>query len=160
KKDGAFTYTTSDLATIRYRIETWNPDAILYAVDKRQALHFQNLFAAARRWGCDRVALQHIRFGSVLGEDGKPLQTRKGGAVELESLLDEAVQRAGQQYQQSLKERRERGEDVPELGAEDRRQLEEAIGIGAVKYADLAQNRTSDYKFSFAKMLAMDGNTA
>ena len=160
KKDGAFTYTTSDLATIRYRVETWKPDTILYVVDARQALHFQNLFAAARLWGFDRVELTHVSFGSVLGEDKKPIKTREGGAVELGSLLDEAVQRAGQVYEQSRKERIERGEEVPTMSDKERKQVEEAVGIGAVKYADLCQNRTTDYIFSWSKMLAMNGNTA
>ena len=160
KKDGAFTYTTSDLATIRYRVETWKPDTILYVVDARQALHFQNLFAAARIWGYDQVELTHVSFGSVLGEDKKPIKTREGGAVELGSLLDEAVQRAGQVYEQSRNERLERGEEVPALSAEERTQVEEAVGLGAVKYADLCQNRTTDYIFSWPKMLAMNGNTA
>lgn len=160
KKDGAFTYTTSDLATIRYRIDTWKPDAILYVVDSRQALHFQNLFEAAHRWGFDKVELAHISFGSVLGEDRKPLKTREGGAVELGSLLDEAVLRAGQMYEQLRRERMERGEEVPALTADERRQVEEAVGIGAVKYADLCQNRATDYVFSWPKMLAMNGNTA
>jgi arginyl-tRNA synthetase len=160
KKDGAFTYTTSDLATIRYRVDSWKPDTVLYVVDARQALHFQNLFAAARLWGYDQVELTHVSFGSVLGEDKKPIKTREGGAVELGSLLDEAVQRAGQVYEQSRKEREDRGEDVPILSAEERKQVEEAVGIGAVKYADLCQNRTTDYIFSWPKMLAMSGNTA
>ena len=160
KKDGAFTYTTSDLATIRYRVDTWKPDTILYVVDARQALHFQNLFAAARIWGYDQVELTHVSFGSVLGEDKKPIRTREGGAVELGSLLDEAVQRAGQVYEQSRNERLERGEEVPALSAEERTQVEEAVGLGAVKYADLCQNRTTDYIFSWPKMLAMNGNTA
>jgi len=160
KKDGAFTYTTSDLACIRYRMDTWHPDAILYIVDARQALHFQNLFEAARRWGYDKVELAHISFGSVLGEDRKPLKTREGGAVELGSLLDEAVQRAGQVYAQTRQEALERGEDTPELSADELRQVQEAVGIGAVKYADLCQNRTTDYVFSWPKMLAMNGNTA
>jgi arginyl-tRNA synthetase len=160
KRDGAFTYTTSDLATIRYRANTWHPDAMLYVVDARQALHFKNLFAAARRWGYDRVLLEHVSFGSVLGENRAPLKTREGGAVELGALLDEAVQRAGEVYEQSRRERFERGEEVPELSADERRQVEEAVGIGAVKYADLCQNRTSDYVFSWSKMLAMNGNTA
>ncbi len=160
KRDGAFTYTTSDLATIRYRLEQFQPQTILYVVDARQALHFQNLFQAARRAGFDQVKLEHIPFGSVLGEDRRPLKTREGGTVELGALLDEAVQRAGQLYEQLRQERRQRGEDVPEVGADERRQIEEAVGIGAVKYADLCQNRASDYVFSWPKMLAMTGNTA
>jgi arginyl-tRNA synthetase len=160
KKDGAFTYTTTDLATIRYRVENWHPDTMLYVVDARQALHFKNLFDAARRWGYDQVELEHISFGSVLGADGKPIKTREGGAVELESLLNESVERAAAVYEQSRRERRERGEDVPELDAAERKQIAEVVGLGAVKYADLSQNRTTDYRFSWDKMLAMDGNTA
>ncbi len=159
KSDGAFTYTTSDLATIRYRTTTWQPDAMLYVVDARQALHFQSLFDVARRWGYDRVALQHVQFGSVLGEDRKPLKTREGGVIELSSLLDEAVVRAGQVYEQILQEGAERGEDLPALDAKHRGQIAEAVGVGAVKYADLCQNRTTDYVFSWEKMLAMTGNT-
>jgi arginyl-tRNA synthetase len=160
KKDGAFTYTTTDLATIRYRVENFHPEAILYVVDARQALHFKNLFEAAYRWGYNRLSLEHISFGSVLGEDRRPLKTREGGAVELGSLLDEAVQRAGQAYEQSLKDRAERGEEIPQLSPGERRTIEEAVGIGAVKYADLCQNRKSDYLFNWSKMLAMNGNTA
>src|SRR5215472_13918840 len=92
KRDGAFTYTTSDLATIRYRMNEWHADAVLYVVDSRQALHFQQLFEAARRWGYDRVELKHISFGSVLDpKTRKPIKTREGGAVELSELLDAAV---------------------------------------------------------------------
>jgi arginyl-tRNA synthetase len=160
KRDGAFTYTTSDLATIRYRMEQWHPDAILYVVDTRQALHFKNLFDAARRWGYDGVELEHVSFGSVLGADRKPIKTREGGAVELEQLLDEAVQRGLEAYRQARQERVERKEEVPQLSSEDERQLAEVVGLGAVKYADLSQNRASDYVFSWDKMLAMDGNTA
>jgi arginyl-tRNA synthetase len=159
-RNGAFTYTTSDLATIRDRVQTCNPDEILYVVGVPQALHFKNLFAVARRWGYDRVRLEHIGFGSVLGSDRKLFRTREGGTIELAELLDEAVQRAGQVYEQSRAERRERNEEVPELTPEERRQVEEAVGLGAVKYADLSQNRTSDYVFSWDKMLAMNGNTA
>jgi len=160
KKDGAFTYTTSDLATIRYRVETWHPDAMLYVVDFRQGLHFKNLFEAARRWGYDKVELEHISFGSVLGADRRPIKTREGGAVELGELLDEAVARGRQVYEQTRSERAARGEDVPDLSAEERQQIAEVVGLGAVKYADLSQNRTSDYVFNWDKMLAMDGNTA
>jgi arginyl-tRNA synthetase len=160
KKDGAFNYTTTDLATIRYRMETWNPEAILYVVGAPQALHFKNLFAIARRWGYDRVALEHIAFGSVLGPDRKPFKTREGDVVELGRLLDEAVERGQQVYEKTRSERQARGEDVPDLSADERRHIAEVVGLGAVKYADLSQNRTSDYVFNWDKMLAMDGNTA
>ncbi|MBI3411179.1 MAG: arginine--tRNA ligase [Planctomycetes bacterium] len=160
KSDGAFTYATSDLATIRYRVKTWNPDAMLYLVGSPQALHFKQLFAAARRWGYGQIELEHIAFGSVLGEDRKPFKTREGGVIELGALLDEAVERAGQVYEQSRKESLERGEEIVDLGSEERRQIEEAVGLGAVKYADLCQNRLTDYVFSWPKMLAMNGNTA
>jgi arginyl-tRNA synthetase len=159
KNDGAFTYTTTDLATIRYRMDAWKPDALLYVVGSPQALHFQNLFEAARRWGFDNVELKHIAFGSVLGEDRKPLRTREGGVIELDTLLDDAVERAGQVYEQSRQEALERGEEVVELSAAERRQIVEAVGLGAVKYADLSQNRMTDYVFDWEKMLAMNGNT-
>ena len=94
KKDGAFLYATTDLATIQYRMSEWQPDAILYVVDHRQSLHFEQLFAAARLWGYDDVELQHISFGTVLGDDGRPFKTRSGTAVGLAGLLDEAVERA------------------------------------------------------------------
>jgi arginyl-tRNA synthetase len=157
KKDGAFTYMTTDLATIRHRVENWKADELLYVVDFRQGQHFKNLFDAARRWGYDKVALEHISFGSVLGRDRKPIKTREGGAVELSQLLNEAVLRAEQVYQQN---REERGDDVSELRAGELREVYQVVGLGAVKYADLSQNRTSDYIFDFDKMLAMDGNTA
>jgi arginyl-tRNA synthetase len=160
KKDGAFTYTTSDLATIRYRVETWRPDAMLYVVDFRQALHFKNLFEAARRWGYDKVELEHISFGSVLGADRRPIKTREGGAIELGALLDEAEQRGRAVYEQIRAERIARGEEVLDRSPEERRRIAEVVGLGAVKYADLSQNRTSDYVFNWDKMLAMDGNTA
>lgn len=160
KKDGAYTYTTTDLATIKYRVEKWQPDEVLYVVDSRQALHFQNLFNAARRCGFDQVELKHISFGSVLGEDRKPLSTREGTGASLEGLLNDSVTQAAKTYQQNREERLERGEDVPELSPEELRELEESVGIGAVKYSDMCQNRVSDYVFSMAKMLAMSGNTA
>lgn len=159
KRDGGFTYTTTDLATIRYRIDTWKPAAILYVVDSRQALHFSNLFDAARRWGYERVALEHIKFGSVLGEDRKPIKTRDGGAIELGALLDEAFAEARKVVTQAIEEAREKG-DAVDFSEAEIDATAEAVGIGAVKYADLSQNRTSDYIFSWSKMLAMNGNTA
>ena len=150
KRDGAFLYATTDLATIAYRVERWRPDAILYVVDHRQSLHFEQLFATARLWGYDEVELTHVAFGTVLGEDGKPYKTRSGAAVGLMGLLDEAVERAGAIAAKS---------QVLESDTE-RAEVAERIGIGAIKYADLAHSRTSDYVFSYDKMLAMQGNTA
>jgi arginyl-tRNA synthetase len=161
KRDGAFTYTTSDLATIRYRLTEWHADTILYVVDARQSLHFQQLFESARRWGFDRTDLRHISFGSVLDpKTRKPIKTREGEVVELSQLLDAAVLRAEQVFENNRKERAERGEELPPLSPDELRQVVEAVGVGAVKYADLSQNRTSDYAFDLDKMLAMDGNTA
>jgi arginyl-tRNA synthetase len=150
KQDGAFLYATTDLATIQYRMRQWNPDAILYVVDHRQSDHFKQLFATARLWGYNDVELEHVSFGTVLGDDGKPFKTRSGTNIGLMGLLDEAVERAYAIAAQSDALTTE----------EDRRAVAERIGIGAIKYADLAHNRTSDYKFSYDKMLAMTGNTA
>jgi arginyl-tRNA synthetase len=155
KQDGAFLYATTDLATIQYRMSQWRPDAILYVVDHRQSLHFDQLFAVARLWGYKKVELQHIAFGTVLGEDGRPFKTREGTAVGLVSLLDEAVERAYKIVCENDDARPE-----PLLSEAERRTVAERIGIGAIKYADLAHNRTSDYVFSYDKMLAMTGNTA
>jgi arginyl-tRNA synthetase len=160
KRDGAFTYTTSDLTSIKYRVEQWHPDTILYVVDFRQGLHFKNLFAAARRWGYNRVELEHISFGSVLGEDGKPISTTKGGGVPLDTLINQAIARAREVFEELRQEALARGEQVPDFTPEETTAIHEVIGIGAVKYADLCQNRTSDYRFSLKKMVAMDGNTA
>lgn len=155
KQDGAFLYATTDLATIQYRMEHWRPDAILYVVDHRQSLHFKQLFEAARLWGYGDVELQHIEFGTVLGDDGRPFKTRSGSSVGLAGLLDEAVERAHAIVSENDDKR-----PTPMLSADERKQVAERIGIGAIKYADLAHNRTSDYVFSYDKMLAMTGNTA
>lgn len=150
KRDGAFTYATTDLATIEYRSEHWRPETILYVVDTRQADHFRGLFDVARRWGFDRVSLEHVAFGTVLGPDRRPFKTREGDTVGLESLLDEAVSRA----------RRVVDENSPELPGPERQDVAEIVGLGAIKYADLSQNRLSDYVFDWDKMLALQGNTA
>lgn len=155
KKDGAFLYATTDLATIQYRVEQWSPAAILYVVDHRQSLHFEQLFATARLWGYDKIELEHISFGTVLGEDGRPYKTRSGTAVGLDGLLDEAVERA-----HAIVSANDDARAEPLLSADERQQVAERVGIGAIKYADLAHNRTSDYVFSYDKMLAMQGNTA
>jgi arginyl-tRNA synthetase len=156
KRDGAFLYATTDLATVAYRAERWNPDAILYVVDHRQSLHFEQLFAAARRWGYDRIELVHVSFGTVLGKDKRPFRTREGLAVGLSSLLDEAERRA----REIVAAGDDAKPDGPELSETDRDEIARVVGIGALKYADLSQNRTSDYEFSYEKMLATEGNTA
>jgi arginyl-tRNA synthetase len=156
KKDGAFLYATTDLATIRYRMEQWRPDAMLYVVDHRQSLHFEQLFAAAKSWGYMACDFRHLSFGTVLGKDGKPYKTRSGDTVGLSGLLDEAVERA----LKIVSENDDRKPDGRELSDAERQRVAETVGIGALKYADLSQNRTSDYEFSYDKMLAMNGNTA
>lgn len=156
KRDGAYLYATTDLATIRYRMQTWSPDAILYVVDHRQSDHFRLLFAVARQWGCRDVEFQHISFGTVLGDDGRPFKTRSGDTVGLSGLLDEAVARA-YQVVCSLDDEKPQG---AELAEDERRRIAEVVGLSAIKYADLSQNRTSDYVFSFDKMVALKGNTA
>jgi arginyl-tRNA synthetase len=156
KADGAFLYATTDLATVRWRLEHWQPDRILYVVDHRQSEHFEQVFETARRWGLPAIAavdLVHVGFGTVLGEDGKPFKTRAGDTVGLEALLDEGVERARQVIEAGAEGR-------AALSAEDRRHVAETVGIGAIKYADLSQNRTTDYVFSFDKMLELKGNTA
>jgi arginyl-tRNA synthetase len=156
KKDGAFLYATTDLATIRYRLQRWHPQAILYIVDHRQAEHFGKLFAAARLWGYDDVELAHVSFGTILGEDGRPFKTRSGDTVGLEDLLDEAVRRAYQVVSESEATKGTGGE----FSESQRQHVAEVVGIAALKYADLSQNRSSDYVFSYDKMLALNGNTA
>ena len=139
-------------------MEQWHPDAILYVVDHRQSHHFDQLFATARLWHPDwaNVEFKHVSFGTVLGKDGKPFKTRSGDTVGLESLLDEGVSRA----LKIVSENDDAKPNGPELSPDERKKIAEAVGIGALKYADLSQNRTSDYVFDYDKMLAMNGNTA
>ena len=152
KKDGAFLYATTDLATIKHRIDQWNADAILYVVDFRQHEHFDKLFAAATKWGYKDVELNHVSFGTVLGEDGKPIKTRAGDAEGLEGLLDEAESHA-------LVAAKANDLDNS-LSQEELDNISKVVGLGGLKYIDLSQNRSSDYKFSYDKMLALKGNTA
>ncbi len=129
KQDGAFLYATTDLATIRYRMEQWRPDAILYVVDHRQAMHFQQLFGVARLLGYDKVELEHVSFGTVLGKDGQPFKTRAGDTVGLEGLLDEAVFRAAR----IVAENDDAKPDGAELSPEQRACVAETVGIGALE---------------------------
>jgi arginyl-tRNA synthetase len=156
KQDGAFLYATTDLATIAYRLEQFQPDAILYVVDHRQSLHFEQLFGTVAKLGYDALELAHVSFGTVMGEDKRPYRTRSGDTVGLWGLLDEAVERA----HRVVSEKDDGKKGGPELSDPERQQVAEVVGIGALKYADLTQNRTSDYVFSYDKMLAMNGNTA
>jgi len=151
KSDGAYLYATTDLAALRYRVNKLKANTVIYVTDARQSLHFQMLFAVGRMAGwAKNTELIHVAFGSVLGENGKPLKTREGENVKLKELLDEAVERAKAVVE----------EKNPGLSAGKKEEIAKAVGIGAVKYADFSNNRTSDYVFSFDKMLAMDGNTA
>ncbi len=149
KSDGGYGYATTDIATLEYRWERWRAEAIWYVVGAPQQLHFQQLFSLARRLGCE-ADLQHIAFGSILGEDRKLMRTRSGESIPLRALLDEAVNRATALV----------AEKNPELSEQDRLAIGEIVGIGAVKYAELSQHRMTDYIFSWDKMLSLQGNTA
>lgn len=150
KADGAFTYATTDLATIRYRVESLHADACLYVVDSRQSEHFQLLFSTAKKLGYDKTEFSHVSFGTVLGPDRRPYKTRSGDTVGLESLLDEAVQNARQIVDVN-------SGHLPEA---ERARVAEMVGMGAIIYVDLHHNRDSDYVFSWDKMLATTGDTA
>jgi len=152
KSDGAYLYATTDLAAIWYRVSCLRAERIIYVTDARQKLHFEMIFACARKagWVGDNVKLEHVPFGSVLGEDGRPFKTRSGENIKLKDLLAEAQRRAYVIVD---------GKN-PGLPAVQRQQIAGAVGIGAVKYADLSNNLVSDYVFSWDKMLAMEGNTA
>ena len=148
KSDGAYLYATTDLATLDYRVETYSPERVIYVVDVRQSLHFRQLFTAARRLGHD-VTMEHVGFGMMMGADGRPFRTRDGGTITLEALLDEAEERILPIVT----------EKWPDATEEEQRAIAAQVGIGAVKYADLAQNLTTDYRFDWDKLLAADGNT-
>jgi arginyl-tRNA synthetase len=153
KSDGGFNYTTTDLATVDYRLKTWSPQEIVYVVDDRQSGHFKKLFLIFARWkpaAAKTTKLVHVGFGKILGDDGKPFKTRSGDTVKLGDLLDEAEKRA-------LEIVSAKSSELPE---EQKKEIARVVGLGAVKYADLLPNRQSDYVFSWDKMLALQGNTA
>ena len=153
KSDGGYNYSTTDLATVKYRVETERVNRMIYVVGAPQSLHFQMVFAVARMagWLPDDVSAEHAEIGNVLGTDRKILRTRAGGTVKLSELLDEAVERAGVEYDKIEREE--------SLGEEERAAIVEAVGIGAVKYADLSTARDSEYVFDFDRMIAFRGNT-
>ena len=154
KKDGGSNYGSTDLATILYRAEHFHATECIYVTDGRQQDHFQQLFLTAEKWfkfyNRPLPALRHVWFGTILGEDGRAIKTKSGDPVRLKALLQEAVERADAIIQ----------EKNPTLPADERRNVAQTVGIGAVRYADLSQNRTLDYSFSWKKLLAFDGNTA
>ena len=153
KSDGGYNYATFDLAAMRFRTHKLGAKRIIYVTDARQALHFKQVFATARATGIladPNVSLEHVPFGSILGEDNKPLKTRSGENVKLAELLKEAVERAYNVV----------NEKNPKLSDEQKKDVARMVGIGAIKYADLSQNRNNDYVFSFDRMLALNGNTA
>jgi arginyl-tRNA synthetase len=149
KRDGGFNYATTDLATVDYRVNELKADAVWYVVGSPQTLHFKQIFTVAQREGYT-ADLRHIIFGSVLGEDRKLMKTRSGENVPLRELLEQACNRA----------RKIIDEKNPDLSEKEKSDIAEKIGIGAVKYADLSQYRTTDYIFSWDKMLSLHGNTA
>ncbi|MDK4687630.1 arginine--tRNA ligase, partial [Kingella kingae] len=152
KQGGGFLYATTDFACMRYRVGKLGANRLMYVVDTRQDLHFKQLFSASRKagWLPENVSAEFIGFGTMMGKDGKPFKTRSGDTVKLVDLLDEAVERATALV-------REKNVD---LSAEEVAQIGEVVGIGAVKYADLSKNRTSDYVFDWDNMLSFEGNTA
>ena len=149
KADGGFLYATTDLATIDFRVEEWNADAIWYVVGAPQQLHFQQIFTATRMRGQD-PEMHHVAFGSILGEDRKLMKTRSGDNVQLVDVLDEAVERAGKVI----------AEKNSDMNPDELARIAEVIGIGSVKFSELSQHRMTDYVFSWNRMLALTGDTA
>jgi len=154
KKDGASNYASTDLATILYRIEQFRAQSVIYLTDSRQQDHFEQLFLTTKKWFQKKdyplPKLKHAWWGTILGSDNKPIKTKSGESIKLQSLLDEAIERA-------LKVVREKN---PELPLDEQNEIAKAVGIGALKYADLSSNRTQDYVFDWDRMLSFDGNTA
>jgi arginyl-tRNA synthetase len=156
KQDGAYLYATTDLATVFYRLDEWQPDEVLYVVDFRQGEHFAKFFRTIEKMGYQDLKLQHVKFGTVMGEDKKPYRTRSGDAVGLTGLLDQAVNKA----HEIVCNNDDTKKIGPELDAAERKQVAQVVGISAIKYADLSHNRESDYVFSYDKMTDTKGNTA
>ena len=154
KKDGASNYASTDLATILYRIEHFKAQSVVYLTDSRQQDHFEQLFLTTKKWFQQKdyplPKLKHVWWGTILGSDNKPIKTKSGESIKLQSLIDEAIERA----------RIVVNEKNPELSLEEQNNIAIAVGIGALKYADLSSNRTQDYVFDWDRMLSFEGNTA
>ena len=156
KQDGAYLYATTDIATLQYRLAEFDPAEILYVVDTRQSEHFDKLFAVADHFGLQDIKLVHVNFGTVLGEDGRPMKTRSGTLIGLESLLDDAVDRA----RSVVCDPGRLANFEPPMDSTEQEMVAETVGIGAIKFADLSHHRTSDYRFNLTKMVALEGNTS
>ena len=152
KSDGGYLYATTDLAALAYRSKQLKADRVLYFIDARQSLHMKQMFTVARKAGfvTERLSLEYLPFGTMMGEDGKPFKTRSGGTVKLAELLTEAIDKATVLIQQKN----------PDLSVQEKVEVAKKVGIGAVKYADLCKTRTNDYLFSWDSMLSFEGNTA
>lgn len=154
KADGASNYATTDLATVKYRVDHWHTDEIIYVTDGRQQDHFRQLFMTVERWfstASEKLPkLKHVWFGTILGEDGKAIKTRDGSPIYLKDLLAESIKRAYQIVD----------DKNPDLSEDEKNNIAKVVGIGAIRYFDLSQNRTNDYMFSWENMLSFDGNTA
>jgi len=154
KSDGASNYASTDLATVLYRVEEWRADEIVYCTDGRQRDHFEQLFLTVEKWfraaGRPVPRLRHVWWGTILGEDGRAIKTKSGESLKLHELLNESQARA----------RAVLAEKNPDLPEAEKANIARVVGLGAVKYADLRQDRTSDYEFAWDKLLALDGNTA
>lgn len=152
KSDGAYLYATTDLAGIKHRSQNLQADRVLYVVDARQGLHFQQIFAVAKLAGLaeKNCSLEHLSYGTMMGKDGKPFKTRSGDTIKLIDLIDEGIERAYAQVEAKN----------PGLNETEKQQIADVVGISAIKYADLAKNRNSDYIFDWDSMLSFEGNTA
>ncbi|MGP1954861.1 MAG: arginine--tRNA ligase domain-containing protein, partial [Arsenophonus sp. NC-QC1-MAG3] len=152
KKDGGFLYMTTDIACAKYRYEILHADRVLYYIDSRQHQHLMQAWAIVRKAGYipDTMSLEHHMSGMMLGKDGKPFKTRAGGTIQLIELLDEAIERATDLIRKKN----------PAILEKELQLISQVVGIGAVKYADLSKNRTTDYIFDWNNMLTFDGNTA
>lgn len=156
KNDGGYLYTTTDIACAKYRYETLKADRVLYYIDSRQHQHLMQAWTIVRKAGYvpESVTLEHHMFGMMLGKDGKPFKTRSGGTIKLSDLLDEAIENADAKLHALIMDKN------PDMSQDELRSVINAVGIGAVKYADLSKNRTTDYIFDWDNMLALEGNTA
>ena len=154
KKDGASNYASTDLATVLYRLEHFDAESVIYLTDSRQQDHFQQLFLTTNKWftqkGYSVPELKHVWWGTILGSDNKPFKTKSGETIKLQALIDEAVERAYSVVSQKN----------PNLEEKEKQKIAQAVGIGALKYADLSSNRTQDYVFDWDRMLSFEGNTA